>query len=406
MRFLHVADLHIGKRVHERLMLDEQEHAFDQLISIAEDQRIDAVLVAGDVFDRPNPSSVALELSERFLASFVRRSIPVFVIPGNHDSAQQVAYCSTITDAAGLHVARPYRGHIATFSLEDANGPVCVHLLPFVRPLDVRAAFPQREAEIKTHHDAVRVALEEHPLEQGIRHVLVAHQFVTAMGIDPERCESETMSSLGGLDNVDASLFDAFDYVALGHLHGPQRVGRDAVRYAGSPVRYSFSEISQKKAACIVDLDGQGNVTVTQIPLTPLHAMREITCSLEDLEAGKDTGDHQDYMHVTLTDRSAYDAFNRVKAVYPHLLLLSWQEAEIEASSGKMTLSEMKQKSCFELFSDFFMEQTGQDLTDEQCAIVQDIVRDDQTGCTGQTGASVVLDEKSSKQASGKGERS
>ena len=406
MRFLHVADLHIGKRVHERLMLDEQEHAFDQLISIAEDQRVDAVLVAGDVFDRPNPSSVALELSERFLASFVRRNIPVFVIPGNHDSAQQVAYCSTITDAAGLHVARPYRGHIATFSLEDANGPVCVHLLPFVRPLDVRAAFPQREAEIKTHHDAVRVALEEHPLEQGVRHVLVAHQFVAAMGIDPERCESETMSSLGGLDNVDASLFDAFDYVALGHLHGPQRVGRDAVRYAGSPVRYSFSEISQKKAACIVDLDGQGNVTVTQIPLTPLHAMREITCSLEDLEAGKDTGDHQDYMHVTLTDRSAYDAFNRVKAVYPRLLLLSWQEAEIAASSGKMTLSEMKQKSCFELFSDFFMEQTGQDLTDGQCAIMQDIVRDDQTGCTGQTGAWGALDEKSGKQVSGKGERS
>ena len=406
MRFLHVADLHIGKRVHERLMLDEQEHAFDQLISIAEDQRVDAVLVAGDVFDRPNPSSVALELSERFLASFVRRNIPVFVIPGNHDSAQQVAYCSTITDAAGLHVARPYRGHIATFPLEDADGPVCVHLLPFVRPLDVRAAFPQREAEIKTHNDAVRVALEEHPLEQGVRHVLVAHQFVTAMGVDPERCESETMSSLGGLDNVDASLFDAFDYVALGHLHGPQRVGRDAVRYAGSPVRYSFSEISQKKAACIVDLDGQGNVTVTQIPLTPLHAMREITCSLEDLEAGKDTGDHQDYMHVTLTDRSAYDAFNRVKAVYPRLLLLSWQEAEIAASSGKMTLSEMKQKSCFELFSDFFIEQTGQGLTDEQCTIMQDIMRDDQTGQMGQMGMRGVLDEKPDEQTSGKGERS
>ena len=406
MRFLHVADLHIGKRVHERLMLDEQEHAFDQLISIAEDQQVDAVLVAGDVFDRSNPSSVALELSERFLASFVRRNIPVFVIPGNHDSAQQVAYCSTITDAAGLHVARPYRGHIATFSLEDADGPVCVHLLPFVRPLDVRAAFPQREAEIKTHHDAVRVALEEHPLEPGVRHVLVAHQFVTAMGIDPERCESETMSSLGGLDNVDASLFDAFDYVALGHLHGPQRVGRNAVRYAGSPVRYSFSEISQKKAACIVDLDGQGNVTVAQIPLTPLHAMREITCSLEDLEAGKDTGDHQDYMHVTLTDRSAYDAFNRVKAVYPHLLLLSWQEAEIAASSGKMTLSEMKQKSCFELFSDFFMEQTGQGLTDEQSAIVQDIVRNGQadgSNCAGMWGAS---DSKPGEQTSGKGERS
>ena len=147
-------------------------------------------------------------------------------------------------------------------------------------------------------------------------------------------------------------------------------------------------------------------MSVTQIPLVPLHAMREITCSLEDLEAGKDTGDHQDYMHVTLTDRSAYDAFNRVKAVYPHLLLLSWQEAEIAASSGKMTLSEMKQKSCFELFSDFFTEQTGQSLTDEQRAIVQDIMRDDQTGRTGQAGAWSVLDEKPGEQASGKGERS
>lgn len=376
MKFLHVADLHIGKRVHERLMLDEQEHAFDQLISIAEEEAVDAVLVAGDVFDRANPIPKALELSERFFAAFVRRRIPVFVISGNHDNAQQVAYCSTITAAAGLHVARPYHGEIEAFTLEDAAGPVQVHLLPFVRPIDVRAAFPQRAEEIKTHHDAVRVALEEHPLELGIRHVLVAHQFVTAAGVDPERCESETKASLGGLDNVDASLFDAFNYVALGHLHGPQRIGRDEVRYAGSPVKYSFSEINQKKAAVIVELDGQGAVTHRQIPLTPLRQMREITLSLEDIEAGADTGDHGDYMHVTLTDRSAFDAFNRVKAVYPNLLLLSWAEAEIAASTGTMTLSDMKTKTCFELFSDFFLQQSGEELTDEQRALVQDITRD------------------------------
>ena len=158
--------------------------------------------------------------------------------------------------------------------MEDAAGLVQVHLLPFVRPIDVRAAFPQRAEEIKTHHDAVRVALEEHPLDLGIRHVLVAHQFVTAAGVDPERCESETKASLGGLDNVDASLFDAFNYVALGHLHGPQRIGRDEVRYAGSPVKYSFSEINQKKAAVIVELDGKGAVTHRQIPLMPLRQMR------------------------------------------------------------------------------------------------------------------------------------
>lgn len=377
MRFLHVADLHLGKRVHERLMLDEQEHALKQLVSIAESECVQAVLVAGDLFDRPNPISAALELSDRFFAKLIDLHIPVFVIPGNHDNAQLVAYRCAITDAAGLHIARPYRGQIATFTLEDEAGPLQVHLLPFVRPVDVRSAFPQRADEIKTHEDAVRVALEEHPLEKGIRHILVAHQFVTAQGMPPERSESETPASLGGIDAVDVNLFGEFAYVALGHLHGPQRVGRDEVRYAGSPVAYSFSEIHQKKAACIVDIAQDAKVTITQIPLTALHAMREITCSLEDVEAGKDAGNHQDYLHVTLTNRSAYDAFNRVKTVYPNLLLLSWQEYELAASSGKMTLSDMRGKSCFELFSDFFEEQTGQALTEEQQAIIHDAIRDE-----------------------------
>ncbi len=378
MKFLHVADLHIGKRVHERLMLDEQEHAFDQLIHIAEDEGVDAVLVAGDVFDRTNPIPKALELSERFFAAFVQCRIPVFVIPGNHDNAQQVAYFSTITAASGLHVARPFRGEIESFTLTDDTGPLQIHLLPFVRPIDVRAAFPQRADEIKTHHDAVRVALEEHSLEQGIRHVLVAHQFVTASGVDPERSDSETKSSVGGLDNVGACLFDAFDYVALGHLHGPQRIGRDTCRYAGSPLAYSFSEIKQNKAACIVELGAPGRVEIRQIPLTPLRAMREVTLSLEEVEVGKDTGNHQDYLHVILTDQSAYDAFNRVKAVYPNLLQLSWEEADIAASSATMTLSDMKTKTCFELFEDFFQEQTGEALTDEERAVVQRISREEE----------------------------
>lgn len=379
MRFLHVADLHIGKRVHERLMLEDQKYALDQLVSIAEKEKVDAVLVAGDVFDRANPLPAALELAESFFAAFVQLRIPTFVIPGNHDSAQQVAYCSTITAAAGLHVARPYRGVVETYTLSDDAGNVCIHLLPFVRPIDVRAAFPQRSGEIKTHHDAVRVALEEHAAlcqhDGGMpdRNVLIAHQFVTAQGANPERSDSETKSSLGGLDNVDVHLFDAFQYVALGHLHGPQRIGRDSACYAGSPMKYSFSEINQKKAACIVDMDAQGEVSVRHIPLEPLREMREITCSLADIEAGNDTGNHQDYMHVTLTDRSAYDAFNRVKAVYPHLLLLSWQEAETAASSGKMTLSHMREKSSYELFSDFFEEQTGEQLTSDEQTIMQEL---------------------------------
>ena len=363
MKFLHIADLHIGKRVHERSMLEEQRHAFNQIVALAKAEQVDAVLIAGDVFDRPQPPREALEECERLYAGLIATGAKVFVIPGNHDSAQQVAFCSSITAAAGLHIARAYRGDIACFRLEDEAGPVDIHLLPFVRPTDVRVALPERADEIRSHDDAVRIALEEHEIDANARNVLVAHQFVVDGTCEPATCESESVS-VGGIDSVQAANFDAFDYVALGHLHGPQQVRRPQVRYSGSPVRYSFSEANQRKVACVVELKEDG-ATYREVELEPIHRMREVVASFEELAAGLDTQDHNDYMRIVLTDMSLYDAMNKVRALYPNLMALDWQRARDGGRTSHDEVKTIKAKSITELFGEFYQEQTETPLSEE-----------------------------------------
>lgn len=378
MKFLHIGDLHIGKRVHERSMLDEQRHAFDQIIEITRDEQVDAVLIAGDVFDRPQPPKEALEECERLYTGLIQAGAKVYVIPGNHDSAQQVAFCSGITAAAGLFIAKPYRGDIQSYRLEKDGETACIHLLPFVRPTDVRMALPDRAEEIHTHDDAVRIALAEHELDQGVCNILVSHQFVTDGDDGPQTCDSESIS-VGGIDNVLASNFDAFNYVALGHLHGPQRVGRPEVRYSGSPVRYSFSEANQRKVAVVVEV-GSSTVSTREIELAPIHKMREIKMSYAELAAGADNGDHEDYMHVTLTDTSLYDALSKVRAIYPNLLRLDWDQATDTVGFSTAEISEIKRKSVSELFCEFYENQTGAALSDEARMAFEDIVANNEEG--------------------------
>ena len=373
MRFLHIADLHVGKRVREHLMMDEQRHAFEQMRAIAVREQVDAVLIAGDVFDKSVPSRDALELFEELLASFVSMHIPVCAIPGNHDAAHLLGYCSSLVASAGIYIARPYAGSITTVRLENPHGAVDVHLLPFIRPTDVRMAHPQRAEEVRTHDDAVRVALEEHTLDAQVRNVLVAHQFVVDTDATPETSDSET-AHVGGIDAVQAAHFDSFDYVALGHLHRAQKVRRAEVRYAGSPVCYSFSEAGQAKSVCVVDVESEG-VSVHTVPLVPLRAMREIEASFEDIQAGVDTGDHDDYLHITLTDRSVYDALNRLRVLYPNLLWLSWSDAlEGDAARAAQGLQNMRGKTPIELFAGFYKTQTGLELTKNERAMVEEVL--------------------------------
>lgn len=374
MRFMHLADLHIGKRVHEFSMLEEQRHAFAQMHEAAL-QGVDAVLIAGDVFDRSTPSREALELAEELLAGFIELRVPVFMIPGNHDSAQQVSYCSSITAAAGLHVAKAYRGSIDSYCLEDEFGTVRVHLLPFVRPTDVRVAVPDRADEVASHHDAVRIALEQHELDPEERHVLVAHQFVVNGQDEPETCDSETLN-VGGIDSVQAGLFDAFDYVALGHIHGKQQVKRPNIRYCGSPVKYSFSEVRHTKCITIAELGGTDGreLSIEEIPLSPLHDMRELTASFDELLAGCDMLDHEDYLRITLTDTAAYDAYARLRTLYPNLLRIDWQDSLASSAGGAAAQEQARPCSPQELFADFYRMQTGESLTEEELAVFESVL--------------------------------
>lgn len=373
MKLLHISDLHIGKRVNGLLMIEEQLNIIDQIVALAKEEEVAAVLIAGDVFDRPIPSREALETCEKLFSGLCATGVPVFAIPGNHDSAQQLAFCSLLLSSAGLHIAKAFDGSIDTHILEEDGQRVAIHLLPFVRPTDVRMALPDQADSIESHDDAVRVALAQDSLVDDAFNVLVAHQFVTSAGKMPETCDSEIIS-VGGADNVDVGAFNDYDYVALGHLHGAQFVGRPEVRYSGSPLMYSFSEVSHEKSATLVQLDEEG-VSIETRSLAPLHRMREITASYEDIKGGCDEGSPLDYMRVTLTDKSLPDAMAKLRAIFPNILRLDWEYLATPLTSVVKRELEAQTASPFELFEEYYEVQTGEALDEESKKFIEEALQ-------------------------------
>ncbi|MEG0503609.1 MAG: exonuclease SbcCD subunit D, partial [Raoultibacter sp.] len=301
MKILHLADLHIGKQVNGFPLIEDQRFALEAVLAAARDHSVDALLLAGDLYDKSSPSAEAVCLLDWFFTEVATAGLPCYAIPGNHDSAERVAYVSGLLTRQGIHLAPIFDGRVTHHSLEDEHGPVTFWLLPFMKPAHVRAFFP--DADIgQDYTAALRTVLADCPLETSQRNVLIAHQFVTSGTAEPERSDSEL--SVGGLDNVDASVFADFDYVALGHIHRPQRIGRDEVRYAGSLLKYSFSEIKYPKSATLVELGPKGTISITLLPLEPLHDMREIKGPLASLLADDvvTASKSDDYLHVVLTD--------------------------------------------------------------------------------------------------------
>ncbi len=372
MKFLHLGDLHMGKRVNEKSMLEDQIHILKQLVQIAAEEHVNAVLIAGDVFDKSVPSTEALEVCEIFLSDVAKHGIPLYLIAGNHDSAERLSFGSTFMAERGVHIAKAYRGSIPVFELKDEAGMIYIHQLPFIKPTHVRMAYPDQAAEIVSHNDAVRIALEHHHVDTSKRNILVAHQFVVDGQRTPEICESETVS-VGGIDSVEAALFDDFDYVALGHLHGAQQVRRPQVRYCGTPLKYSFSEAKQTKTAAIVNIDAAGVVDITTRPLLPLRDMRELKASWHEIQEGCDAKDHDDYLHVTLTDASLYDAAARLRTIYPNLLRVDFAAMVARAYEGVSKDAGMN-KGPEELFIDFYQMQTGNELTQNQRTLITRII--------------------------------
>lgn len=375
MKFIHTGDLHIGKRVNEFNMIEDQKYILEQFISIVKSEKPEAIIIAGDVYDKSQPSAEAVELFDDFLTKLVASVNVVFIISGNHDSPERLSFGSRILKRNGLYIAGVFNGKLDKITLKDEYGPIHVYLLPFVKPAVVRAFYDE---DMESYNDAVGVIISNENICTEERNILVAHQFVTSGGVSPERSDSESIS-LGGLDNVDASLFQSFDYVALGHIHRPQRIGRDEIRYAGSPLKYSFSEARHHKSVTIIEIKEKGNVKIDTMPLLPLRDLREIKGPIHELiKIGKeDTKGATDYIHATITDEEEiYDALGKLRQVYPNIMILDFdnKRRQMNLEFEEVSAEKIENKSPMDLFAEFYKAQNNKQLSKEELKIIEKLL--------------------------------
>ena len=376
MKLIHLSDLHIGKRVNEVSMIEDQEYILTQILHIIDEEKVDAVLIAGDVYDKSIPSAEAVTLFDDFLCRLAERCLPVLIISGNHDSAERLAFGNRLFENCGIHISPVYDGKTQAVTLADEHGDVCFWLLPFVKPAHVKRYFP--DDGIESYTDAIRVAIKHMDINKDIRNVLLTHQFVTGAST----CESEEIS-VGGSDNVDAAVFCDFDYVALGHIHGPQNIGSNHVRYCGTPLKYSFSEAGHYKSVTIVELGRKGDLTLRTIPLAPRHDLREIRGTFAELTdkayySGTAT---DDYLHIILTDEEdVAEAMGRLRVIYPNLMKLSYDNTRTRINQVVGGAEDVKRKSPLELFEELYKTQNNQPMSEEQRAFALELIEHIQEG--------------------------
>lgn len=368
MKIVHLSDLHLGKRVNEFPMLEEQEYILTKILNIIDEEKPEAVIIAGDVYDKSVPSAEAVALFDDFLFKLSKRGLQVFVISGNHDSSERIAFGGRLMDASGVRMSPVYSGEVKPVILHDEYGEVRFYMLPFIKPAHVRKCFP--DEEISTYTDAVRVAVDKMNVDTTKRNVLITHQFVTGA----ERSESEEIS-VGGTDNVDACVFDSFDYIALGHIHRPQNVGTKA-RYCGTPLKYSFSEANHEKSVTVIKLDKKGSLEVRTVALKPRRDMVEIKGSYAELTLKsyyENSTLQDDYVHITLTDEEDIpDGIGKLRTIYKNLMKLDYDNTRTrtDAQTGVAAV----EKTPFELFSDFYEIQNNQPFSNEQAEFVEGLI--------------------------------
>jgi exonuclease SbcD len=378
MKFLHISDLHIGKRVNEFSMTEDQKYILNQILQIAQREQVDAVLIAGDIYDKPMPSAEAVQMFDWFLTGLADLGKKVLAVSGNHDSPERIAFGGELMRGRGVYVSPVYRGETLEVALQDSYGEIRVHLLPFVKPATVRHALeerPEDEGGIRlpeSYQEAAEIAIRRMKIDEKARNILVAHQFVTGAG----RCDSEEVA-VGGMDNVDARVFNAFDYVALGHIHSPQSVGRETVRYCGTPLKYSFSEAEQEKSVTIVELREKGQLTVSTVPLIPLHDMRKIRGAYLEVMSKSfyQDRDREDYMQITLTDEEDIpDGMQRLRTVYPNLMRLVYDNSRTREDRTVEAVGQVEERSEMELFGEFYEMQNNQTMSGEQAAFMEKLI--------------------------------
>lgn len=362
MKLMHLSDLHLGKRVYEFSMYEDQKYILRQILDIADKEQVQAVMICGDIYDKQIPPAESVQLFDDFLTKLSERKLSVFIISGNHDSAERLSFGARLMEQSGVCFSETFSGKIQTYELQDENGSLNLYLLPFLKPTIVRQAFP--EVEIASYQDAVAYALQQIEPDQSQRNILLAHQFVTGA----HRSESEEIL-VGGLDNIDASVFAAYDYVALGHIHTPQKVGRETIRYCGTPLKYSFSEAAKDKSVTIVELAEKGKVQIQEHILKPLHDLREIRGTYEELTARKNYADTdvEDYLHITLTDEEdIMDVMDKLHTIYPNIMKLDYDNLRTRNSNHISGADPLQEKSPAELFEAFYQLQNNQKMTVQQ----------------------------------------
>ena len=371
MQLILLSDLHIGKRVNEFSMAEDQKYILNQILEIIDREQPDCVVIAGDVYDKSIPSAEAVQILDDFLTRLAGRKIPTAMISGNHDSPERLSFGAQLMKESGIYVSPVYDGQVQSIGFADEYGEVRVYLLPFLKPATVRHVY--EEETVESYQDAVETAISHLPLDTSCRNVLVAHQFAAGAS----RCESEEMS-VGGIDQVDVSVFDDFDYVALGHIHSPQSAGRPAVRYCGTPLKYSFSEAGQQKSVSVVELFEKGRVEIREVPLTPLRDMRKIRGTYLELTArsfyqGTNT---EDYIQAILTDEEDIpDGMQKLRIIYPNLMRLEYDNRRTRENRQIQQAADAEEKSEAELFSQLYELQNNQPLDEEQKQFLEAVIR-------------------------------
>lgn len=350
MKFLHIADLHLGKQMNDLLLLADQEAVLQQVLQIAFEEKVDAVLIAGDIYQRTSPQAEAMALFDSFVSKLVEKGKKIFVISGNHDSALRISYFSSLVKNSGVHVTENFNGELQRVTLHDRDGDVNVWMMPFLRPAQVKRALPH--VMIASYQDAIAAVLQHADIDYSKRNLLMCHQFI----IGCEICDSEELS-VGALDHIDGTVFDGLDYVALGHIHGPQKVLRDTMRYAGSPLKYSFSEANHRKSVVIVDMQGKGETNVKTVPLYPLHDVRLIDGKLDDILRMPYS---EDYVWITIRDElPPPDAKVSLSVNFPNMMKFSVVNSRTKYDLDIKATETMENKSVAELFSDFYRLQNN-----------------------------------------------
>lgn len=365
MKLIHLSDLHIGKRVNEVSMIEDQEYILLQILQIIDEEKADAVLIAGDVYDKSVPSAEAVTLFDDFLCELAQRKVPTLIISGNHDSPERLAFGNRLMEESGIFISPVYDGSVSTFTLSDEYGDVDFWLLPFLKPAHVKRYFP--DAGIESYTDAIRAAVEHMGIDTAVRNVLLTHQFVTGAAT----CESEEIS-VGGSDNVDASVFADFDYVALGHIHGPQNIGSNRIRYCGTPLKYSFSEEAHHKSVTVVNLGKKGDLELQFRPLAPKHDLRSIRGTFAELYDGTASND---YLHIILTDEEDVpEAVGKLRLIYPNLMKLSYDNTRTRVNQVIDGAEDVQRKSPLELFDELYELQNNQPMSEEQRSFAQELI--------------------------------